>query len=256
MRALKKTGLLYANYYECGCGWTTLQGRHAHSFIEVLVVINGSLDIDAGTGRVRANTGDVVYYKAGQAHCEQVPAGKQCRFFCFAFECGPCGPCGLITHDNTGRFLILSKWMHEDNSSCYLDKKPGVDSLLQSFICELVKAGCFQPEDPLTKVRTLLKTQVGKTHTLDSCARLAGMSKFHFVRQYKRAVGRSPMEDLQYLRIEAAVDLLLTTDLPMKAVAQQTGFCDQHYFSRVFNRLKGLSPGAFRSKVTVSGRSC
>lgn len=54
------------------------------------------------------------------------------------------------------------------------------------------------------------------------------------------------MADLRQLRIELACSLLLTTSQPLKVIAEEVGFCDEYYFSRVFRRLRGLPPGAFR----------
>jgi transcriptional regulator GlxA family with amidase domain len=58
--------------------------------------------------------------------------------------------------------------------------------------------------------------------------------------------GLTPMEDLRQLRLEAARDLLLTTDLPLKAIAPRTGLGDEYHLSRLFRRAFGIAPGALR----------
>ena len=44
--------------------------RHAHDFVEVMVVLGGSLSVEMGGRTITASTGDVLYYPAGAAHAE------------------------------------------------------------------------------------------------------------------------------------------------------------------------------------------
>ena len=48
------------------------------------------------------------------------------------------------------------------------------------------------------------------------------------------------------LRIEQAQELLRTTDLPQRDIAEYYGFADIHHFSKAFKRITRLPPGAFR----------
>ena len=54
------------------------------------------------------------------------------------------------------------------------------------------------------------------------------------------------MSDLRLIRVDEACHLLLTTDLPLKSIAERSGFCDEYHFSRVFRQLRRMSPGEFR----------
>ena len=57
----------------------------------------------------------------------------------------------------------------------------------------------------------------------------------------------SPKAYLTNLRIEKAKSMLLTT-ISIRKVAEQTGFPDQMYFSRVFRASTGLTPSQYRQK--------
>jgi transcriptional regulator GlxA family with amidase domain len=84
--------------------------------------------------------------------------------------------------------------------------------------------------------------------TVDELARRAGLSRAHFIRRYKQAAQRTPMQDLRMIRVELARELLLTTDLPLKAIAARTGFCDEYHLSRTFKALCRVTPGYFRKR--------
>lgn len=56
----------------------------------------------------------------------------------------------------------------------------------------------------------------------------------------------TPMRLVTQIRVEAAKDLLLTTDESIRTIAQAVGFPDQNYFTKVFTRETGCTPSAFR----------
>jgi YesN/AraC family two-component response regulator len=50
------------------------------------------------------------------------------------------------------------------------------------------------------------------------------------------------------LRIEAASQLLLDDSVPIKQVARAVGYPDPHYFTTLFGRKTGVTPGVFRQR--------
>lgn len=73
---------------------------------------------------------------------------------------------------------------------------------------------------------------------------------FHFdymARCLKKHTGMSPLRYLHHLQVEQAKELLVRTDLPVRDVAVRVGQPNAAYFSRLFRRLAGASPAAFRA---------
>ena len=85
---------------------------------------------------------------------------------------------------------------------------------------------------------------------VDDLAHAAALSRFHFTRVFQQHQGVPPGEFLRRERLRAATALLQTTDLPLKAVAAQTGFPNPDYLARCFRKAHGLSPLAFRHAST------
>ena len=52
-------------------------------------------------------------------------------------------------------------------------------------------------------------------------------------------------------RVERACVLLHATGNSIEQIAEATGFCDRYHFTRVFTRLRGVSPAAFRKTLTT-----
>lgn len=81
----------------------------------------------------------------------------------------------------------------------------------------------------------------------DELARRLGVSKFHLLRSFSKHVGLTPNDYLNRVRIERAVELLRTTELSIEHIAEQVGYSTGSYFIKVFFKLTGQTPGAFRS---------
>ncbi len=77
-------------------------------------------------------------------------------------------------------------------------------------------------------------------------AALCNMSEDYFIRRFRMAAGVPPARYIAQRRIARATELLLTTDFGIELIAETTGFCDRHYFTRAFARATGRTPAALR----------
>ncbi|BBI36661.1 AraC family transcriptional regulator [Cohnella abietis] len=72
-------------------------------------------------------------------------------------------------------------------------------------------------------------------------AKMAGFSKNHFTKRFKSQMNMTPTEYFLMQRMAKAKQLLFSSD-KIKEVAQQVGYKDEHYFSRVFKKSEGVAP--------------
>lgn len=72
------------------------------------------------------------------------------------------------------------------------------------------------------------------------------LSERHLARLFVRETGKSILEFLTDLRIEAASQLLMDDGIPIKQVARNVGYPDAHYFTTLFGKKTGSTPGQFR----------
>lgn len=75
-----------------------------------------------------------------------------------------------------------------------------------------------------------------------------GYSPAYVRRIFLKEVGVTPVEFLNNRRIERAKELLKKSErnLPIKEIAERSGYLDPYYFSRIFKKSTGLTPGAYR----------
>jgi AraC family transcriptional regulator len=97
----------------------------------------------------------------------------------------------------------------------------------------------------LRRVKAYIDDHIGQRISLDELARQAGVSRFHFARQFRLSTGESPMGYLRRVRIERSKSILQARETTIAEVAARLGFSDQSHFTRIFGRLVGVSPGSF-----------
>jgi AraC family transcriptional regulator len=106
----------------------------------------------------------------------------------------------------------------------------------------------------LRRVRAYIEEHIGERISLDELAVQAGVSRFHFARQFRLSTGESAMGYLRRMRIERSKSILQSRDSTIAEVAARLGFSDQSHFTRIFGRLVGVSPGSFARRVNWNSR--
>lgn len=85
-----------------------------------------------------------------------------------------------------------------------------------------------------------------QTIDLESAARVAGLSPFHFLRSFAGVIGVTPHQYLVRARLRRAARLLADDARPITEIAYAVGFGDLSNFVRTFRRAAGVSPRGFR----------
>ena len=99
-----------------------------------------------------------------------------------------------------------------------------------------------------------VETHLDAPLTLDMVAQLAGMSRFHFCRQFKQATGQSFHAFLLRQRIARAKELLRDRTRSIADVALEVGFRDVSHFDRVFRKIEHILPGEFRRRTLAASK--
>ena len=119
------------------------------------------------------------------------------------------------------------------------------DVMTRGLIQGGVLAGLADPR--LSRALTAIHDRPRKAWTLDDLAEVVGMSRTRFAAAFKEVVGQTPIEYLTRWRMMIARGSL-AKGRPVKRVAAEAGYDSAAAFSRVFARVTGESPRAFRSK--------
>ena len=100
---------------------------------------------------------------------------------------------------------------------------------------------------PVRRAEAYIEEHLATNLSVDRLARVAGLSRAHFVRLFSTNVGLAPSAYVWKRRLELAERLLLATDGTVETIARACGFADGNYFAKVFRRANAMSPTEFRS---------
>ena len=104
-------------------------------------------------------------------------------------------------------------------------------------------------DESIVEVQEWLKSRCYEEVDIPQMAAQAKMPVPPFPRRFRQALGMTPNQYLQDVRIENGRDLLKTTDLTVQDVADKVGYKDTAYFSRVFKAKVGLTPTDYKKMV-------
>jgi AraC family transcriptional regulator len=122
------------------------------------------------------------------------------------------------------------------------------DTVAHAMIAHLV----HRSSDPVVShgdlgpVLDYLRDHLGEDVTLDQLARLASLSKYHFIRTFRAMLGVTPHRYLTGLRMSRAAELLTGTAQSVQQVAFTCGYRSPGQFAAAFKREYGVSPRNFR----------
>jgi AraC family transcriptional regulator len=96
-------------------------------------------------------------------------------------------------------------------------------------------------KDVLERVREYILVHLDEPIEVDTLAKIAGRSPFHFSRVFTRSVGMTPHRYVVHLRLQRAIELVRDRRSGLAEIAARTGFADQSHLSRWVRRVHGVS---------------
>jgi transcriptional regulator GlxA family with amidase domain len=106
-----------------------------------------------------------------------------------------------------------------------------------------------QVEDAvIAQCQTWIAEHYREPSPVAALVRLSGLPERSFKRRFQQATGMAPLEYVHTMRLEEAKQMLETSDQPIEAIANEVGYEDAGFFSRLFKRQVTLTPAAYRKR--------
>jgi transcriptional regulator GlxA family with amidase domain len=121
-------------------------------------------------------------------------------------------------------------------------KRPGSQAQFSATLATQHHGGGFE------RLHAWMADHLASDLSVAALAERAGMSERSFVRHFRASTGQTPAGSVQRLRLEAARQLLATTALPIKRVAQRCGFGSEETMRRALLRHTDTTPAAYRAR--------
>ncbi|MDY4670343.1 MAG: AraC family transcriptional regulator [Oliverpabstia sp.] len=250
---------------------------HWHVEYEIIRILTGSLHVTMDEKEFTANSGDIVFVNSGILH-SGIPS--DCVYQCIVFDMNAflknnprCSTYikQIIEHSAFiyHHFTPQNQQVHQivwDIFNAMESQKTGYELIvfgeLYHFFGVVFSEKLYFSDSPqdrrdyrkimqLKKVLDYMEANYSSPVTLEQLSASVNMSPKYFCRFFYHMTHRTPIDYLNYQRIEHASYQLATTDASVTEVAYNCGFNDLSYFIKTYKKYKGITPG--KSKIRANG---
>lgn len=127
---------------------------------------------------------------------------------------------------------------------------------IMALLIESYRTGVNSPSYDYTTTTTYIahalqymKFNYNSNIHVNDIANYVGINRSYFSSIFKQKMNLSPKEYLQQFRLEKAKELLADTSMSIADIALQVGYKDPFIFSKLFKKIEGLSPKAYRNQA-------
>ena len=123
---------------------------------------------------------------------------------------------------------------------------------LYDFLIEVYHQTAFTgvssaPNSALMKAVDYIGSNYASPISMDDLCSVSGVTKQYLCLLFRKTLNCRPMEYIAKRRIQAAKELLTSSDMTIEDIAEVTGFCSASYFCKLFKRYEGITPSHFRN---------
>lgn len=198
--------------------------------------------------KATVSTGDLFFLFPGNDYTVEVSKEKDFKFMTVTFsaDCNLSGTKPLLSTS-----LPEMRGSFEEAYHAYMLQEPTWRLKLMSLAyCAFEKiiaanTESYRKENRIQSTIRYIKTNYMDKITLEELAECAGCSVPHFKYLFKKQLGVSPIQYLNNLRMEHAVNLIKSDMYSVTEIAELCGFHNVYYFSNAFKKHTGLSPTAY-----------
>ncbi|MFD0673458.1 helix-turn-helix domain-containing protein [Cohnella sp. GCM10027633] len=256
---------------------------HYHPECELMLVTSGSMDIDLSDETYPLKTGDVVILGNSQLHRDR-NTGEFLDYIVLQFDLNTFFDQSTIPYlqyfNETKVPLSTMNYVFRENpqangeaAECIrqilkeaIEKESGyelaVNLLIKKLLLILIRndsRGLLADQDRVERIRLkpvldYVESAICDRIAVEDACKLANMSYYYFVKFFKKIMGMSFTEYVNFRKIKRAELLLLTRDLSVTEVGDQIGMANMAHFYKMFKRFNGCSPKEFQRKMLAWGR--
>lgn len=103
----------------------------------------------------------------------------------------------------------------------------------------------YRGTNPVDQAIIFMQKNINETIKIADISDHVKLSESHLTKIFRNKTGSSPMDYFINLKMQEAIRLLISQSLKIKEVAFRLGYSDQYYFTRIFTKHIGSSPGTF-----------
>ncbi|MBR1581890.1 MAG: helix-turn-helix transcriptional regulator [Bacilli bacterium] len=236
---------------------------HKHTFLEIMFIDSGSGTIEINNIKYKAKTDDIILYFPSNMHKEYSDNGTIMHALFFAVKYkeplkkmfANCNEEYILhTGTNNKTFRKLFNLLIQESKNEELNYTSNITNCIAKTIIlkilQLFSSGNKKAatNEYVQKIQDYLDKHYLEEIDLDKYYETLPFSKYYIARLFKSTLGVTPVNYIISKRIDHAKTLLNKTDMKIINIANEVGYKDIYYFTKVFKKEVGVSPSSYRKR--------
>ncbi len=221
----------------------------SHTWHEIIYIARGRYLAETSDSTLVAGENEYIYYPPGMLHRPVVFEGNSPVIYVLLWE-EPATPDiayrQRLTKDTTGHMLMILRWMWNIDQQTDDQTTDVLRSLLHLALLEFISSSTDSGSSPVDNAVKHMYKFMDENITLDDLANVCGMSKFNLIRLFKFSLNITPMRHLHALRLDAAINMILNSTLPINTISAKVGIANPFHLSRMVKEKTGFAPRELR----------
>ncbi len=269
----------FSMYRESGEG-RIINSRSHDTSMEIVEITSGNVIAQIGTETVEAKAGDIIYIPptmmfrldsaSGTASArgmifdmsiirENLENFDSEVFYMFYVQSR-----NKITvfdaehpvHDTLKRYIAESYDEYSDKEICYMLP---IRANIYHIMTALLRYYCGSKNEldrmiyhnvlRMRPVITYIDESFREKIYIERLSDMINVSPDYFTKMFKESIGKTPIDYINGMRVNSAMQLLASTELSMAEIADTIGFCNPNYFHKIFKQYTDTSPLAYRKST-------
>ncbi|GAB2020994.1 AraC family transcriptional regulator [Pseudolactococcus yaeyamensis] len=257
--------------FDCQNSGPCSSKHHCHDYLEMSIVIDGSVDYIIGDQKTRIESQTILLFNPGVYHHETYETGMASTQLHIGFRNFNLQGVSRDNFPFSSSIIKLNEFERDFFEVCQeiLAEKsngsPGYDLMLKTLVMQLIifilrdsatnhlETNALKLSYEAQEKQAIIHAIIGyleEHHTeevsLSTLSQTLYISPTYISRIFKEETGESPINYLIKLRLERAKELLENqATMTVKEAANQVGYQDAYYFSKLFKKYYGKAPSAF-----------
>lgn len=260
---------------------------HWHYFMEIIYMLEGMAQINAGEESYLLSAGDLIIFHPKTVHAIFAVTNEPVCYAVLKFDINRlqlttsyAPKMRSIFKSAEGNplapiYLSANCLSHSDIRSLLLpcikeitEKDYGYDLVLHArlylLLSEIIrlwrKSGfdtsklfaSVEETESIYTITEFIDIHSSEALKVEDIATLCNMSYSHFAKSFRMIYGQTCKEFIDYLRVCKVEDYLLFTEYDLTYISQETGFCDCSHLIKAFKKIKGITPKQYRLQHLIS----
>lgn len=253
---------------------------HYHKEVEFLLILQGALNVYLPEEQFLIQQGDVAIFGSSEPHTTQLCSVEPLRYLVFQLDLQkhmdqstvsnmkyfsnglrPLSRLNYIVRDNKSVRDQIAQFImniHKETEHQENGYELAVSAMIKNIFLLLVRNDnhyvLHYQQDPLMEriqpVLQYIDEHLAEKMLIEDMTKQVNLSYYYFIKVFKKAVGMSFTDYVNFKRIKKAEQMLLTEDMSIAQIAEFVGISNLGHFYEMFSRLNSCSPKQFKNRLS------